>query len=229
MRKEEGGWRILVARTIAIVAAVTLLASIRAFALDESPAGGSTPAAGSPTTEAPPPPPPESMSVVPEGESSPAESAVAPTPKPAHKKTHRTTRAASSKPVDAEPAEGRLKVIRDDWIFSAPSKWSKHVMRAHAGKYVNVTGITHYYLQVKLKEGPTGYISPSAVELVKPTDKIFQLTRDADVREEPNHWAKKVAEVHKSHDVHIIGIALTYMKIRMKNGTEGFIPASALE
>lgn len=227
MRKEEGTRRARAATAIAVSAVIALLAGTYAFALDESPAGGTTPGASAPNTEAPPPPPPESMSVVPEGEGSPSESAVA--PKPARKKTHHATHAASSKPVDVEPAQGRLKVIRDDWIFSAPSKWSKHVMRAHAGKFVNVTGTTHYYLQVKLKEGPTGYISPSAVELVKPTDKIFQLTRDADVREEPNHWAKKVAEVHKGHNVHITGVALNYMKIRMKNGIEGFIPASALE
>lgn len=219
MRKEKP---FRIARAIAIAAAIATLASGKVFALDESPAGGSTPAA----SEAPPPPPPESMSVVPEG--APAESGV--TAKPVHKRTHRTSSAkASTKPVEAEPAQGRLKVARDDWIFSAPSKWSKHLMRAHAGKYVNVTGTTRYYLQVKLKEGPTGYISPSAVELVKPVDKIFQLTHDADVLQEPNHWAKKVGQVHRGHSVHLIGMALNYMKIRMKNGTEGFIPASALE
>lgn len=227
MRKEEASRPARAASAVLIAAAIGLLASTCVFALDESPAGGATPSATAPNTEAPPPPPPESMSVVPEGEGSPSESAVA--PKAIHKKTHHATHAASSKPVDVEPAEGRLKVTRDEWIFSAPSKWSKHVMRAHAGKFVNVTGTTRYYLQVKLKEGPTGYISPSAVELVKPTDKIFQLTRDADVREEPNHWAKKVAEVHKGHNVHIIGVALNYMKIRMKNGIEGFIPASSME
>lgn len=224
MRKEEGNRRIRIASAIAIAAALGLLASTGVFALDESPAGGSAPSAGTAGTEAPPPPPPESMSVVPEGEPAPAPSAVA--PKPVHKHTHRT---ASSKPVDVEPAQGRLKVVRDDWIFSAPSKWSKHVMRAHAGKYVNVTGTTRYYLQVKLKAGPTGYISPSAVELVKPTDKIFQLTHDSEVLEEPNHWSKKAGQVHRGHSVHVIGVAMNYMKIRMKNGTEGFIPATALE
>ncbi len=224
MRKEEESRRIRPARVIAIAAAFALLVSARAFALDESPAGGST-AAAAPGAEAPPPPPPESMSVVPEGEASPE-----PAAKPAHKKkTHHAAHAAPSKPVEVEPAEGRLKVVRDDWIFSAPTKWSKHLMRAHAGKFVNVTGTTRYYLQVKLKEGPVGYIPISAVETVKPADKIFQLTRDAEVREEPNHWAKKVGEVHKGHNVHIIGMAMNYMKIRMKNGTEGFIPASAME
>jgi len=35
--------------------------------------------------------------------------------------------------------------------------------------------------------------------------------------------------VHQGHAVHVIGIALSYMKIRMKSGLEGYIQASALE
>jgi hypothetical protein len=65
--------------------------------------------------------------------------------------------------------------------------------------------------------------------MVKPTDKFFQLTSDAAVRAEPNHWSAKLAEVHRGHDVHIIGMALSYMKIRMKSGLEGYIPTTALE
>jgi hypothetical protein len=35
--------------------------------------------------------------------------------------------------------------------------------------------------------------------------------------------------VHQGHAVHVVGIALSYMKIRMKSGLEGYIPSSALE
>ena len=55
------------------------------------------------------------------------------------------------------------------------------------------------------------------------------LTHDAPVLDAPNHWGKKVSEVHQGHAVHVVGIALSYMKIRMKSGLEGYIPASALE
>ncbi len=87
-----------------------------------------------------------------------------------------------------------------------------------------MTGSTKYYLQAKLKNGQTGYISPSNVELVKPIDKIFMLTQDAAVLDAPNRWAKKLAEVHSKHNVHVIGIALNYMRIRMKSGVTGFYP-----
>ena len=32
-----------------------------------------------------------------------------------------------------------------------------------------------------------------------------------------------------SHNVHVVGLSLDYMQIRMKSGLEGFIPMTALE
>jgi hypothetical protein len=84
-------------------------------------------------------------------------------------------------------------------------------------------------LQVKLKDGQTGYLEPSAVSLIAPTDKVFLLTHDAAVLDKPNRWGKKLAEVHKGRNVHAVGLSLNYMRIRMKNGLEGFIPLTALE
>jgi cation diffusion facilitator family transporter len=113
--------------------------------------------------------------------------------------------------------------------YSSPSSKSRHLEQLHTDKFVNVTGSTKYFLQVKLKNGETAYIEPGAVQLIKPIDKLFQLTHDAAVLEKPNQWAKKVAEVHQPHNVHVIGLALEYMMIRMKNGLVGFIPITALQ
>ena len=136
---------------------------------------------------------------------------------------------ASSHEATVEPAQGRLQLLEDAWIYSAPAKSSKHIKRATKGKYVVVTGSTHYYLQVKLKDGQTGYLEPSAVSIVSPIDKVFTLTHDAAVLDKPNRWGKKLAAVHKGRQVHAVGLALNYMKIKMKSGLEGFIPISALE
>jgi hypothetical protein len=92
-----------------------------------------------------------------------------------------------------------------------------------------VTGTTHYFLRVKLKSGQDGYVQAETVALATPADKLFMLTHDAPVLDAPNHWGKKVSEVHQGHAVHVVGIALSYMKIRMKSGMEGYIPSSALE
>jgi hypothetical protein len=45
----------------------------------------------------------------------------------------------------------------------------------------------------------------------------------------PNKWSKQLAEVHQNHDVHVVGVALDYMRIRMKSGLEGYIRIGALE
>ncbi len=130
---------------------------------------------------------------------------------------------------EVEPAQARMKVLQSAPVYSAPAKSSKHIELLSPDMFVIVTGSTHYYLQVKLKNGQTGYIDPSAVELVTPTDKVFVLTRDAGVLDKPNRWAKKLAEVHQRRNVRVIGLSLNYMKIRMKSGLEGFIPITALE
>ncbi|MFZ2059640.1 MAG: SH3 domain-containing protein [Candidatus Binatus sp.] len=130
---------------------------------------------------------------------------------------------------EIEPAQARLKVLEDSPVYAAPAKSSKHIEQLTRDKFVEVTGSTHYFLRVNLKSGQTGYIEPSAVELVKPVDKVFVLTHDAAVLDKPNRWAKKVAEVHASHNVHVVGLSLDYMQIRMKSGLEGFIPMSALQ
>jgi len=141
---------------------------------------------------------------------------------------HATARNTVHEP-EIEPAEARLKVIADQPVYSSPEKSSKHIEQLTRDKFVNVTGSTHYFLQVKLKSGQTGYIEPSAVELVKPADKIFMLSHNATVLDKPNRWGKKVSEVHQGHNVHVVGISLSYMQIRMKSGVEGFIPMNALE
>ncbi|HYB76944.1 MAG TPA: hypothetical protein VEE85_01980, partial [Candidatus Bathyarchaeia archaeon] len=85
------------------------------------------------------------------------------------------------------------------------------------------------FLQVQLKDGRTAYIEPSSVELVAPYDKDFLLTADSPVFAAPNQFAQKLAEVHRGKYIHVIGQALSYLKIRMKDGTEGFVPMTAAQ
>ena len=144
---------------------------------------------------------------------------------PAH---HASTRNTVREP-EIEPAQARVKVLQAAPVYAAPAKSSKHIEQLTAGKFVEVTGSTHSYLQVKLKSGQTGYVDPAAVEMLRPADKVFVLTHDAGVLDKPNRWGKKLAEVHQGKNVHVVGLALNYMRIRMKNGLEGFIPTTALE
>lgn len=152
-----------------------------------------------------------------------------PPPKGLKPVTHHATSRNSVREPEIEPAEARLRVIQDQPVYSAPTKNSKRIEQLTRDKFVNVTGSTHYFLQVKLKSGQTGYIEPSAVELVRPADKIFMLSHNAGVLEKPNRWGKKVAEVHQGHNVHVVGVSLNYAQIRMKSGLQGFIPMTAME
>ena len=157
-----------------------------------------------------------------------------PPPPPVHHKTHHRSAkpavvTASATETEVEPAHARMKLKEDAWVFTRPTKWSKHVERVHADKYVEITGTTRNYLRVKLKSGQEAYLPISAVEITRPADKIFQLTSNAPVLSEPSHWGKKLSEVHKGHSVHVVGVSLNYMKIRMKDGVEGYIPTTALE
>jgi len=120
-------------------------------------------------------------------------------------------------------------VLKDVPVFAEPSKSSAQIETAHQSKYVNITGSTRDFLRILLKSGKTGYLEPDAVTLVSPTDQIFTLTTNTGVLEKPNRWSKKLAEVHQGHQVHAVGVALSYVRIRMKSGLEGFIPMSALE
>ncbi|HLW70948.1 MAG TPA: hypothetical protein VKS22_10025 [Candidatus Binataceae bacterium] len=152
------------------------------------------------------------------------------TPRAVHhaaKKSVRKTSVAWSGAV--EPADAMLKLKESSWAYTSPADSSSRIERMDPGKFVHVTGATHYFVQVKLKSGAVGYVPVSAVELDRPTDKMFKLTKDTPVLSEPNRYGKKLAEVHNTHDVHVIGTSLNYMKIRMKDGLEGYIAMTALE
>jgi hypothetical protein len=151
------------------------------------------------------------------------------TPPPTHHAAASSPISATVKSVPAEPAQARLLLKVDTWIYAQPSNRSAHLEQGEKGKFVMVTGTTHYFLRVKLKNGEEGYVLAEAVAIDTPADKLFMLTHDAPVLDAPNHWGKRLSEVHQGHAVHVVGVALSYMKIKMKSGMEGYIPASALE
>ena len=150
----------------------------------------------------------------------------------AHSRSHRRSARRHASPEDksaVEPAQGRLKLVANSYAYERPTNASARIEPVEAGKFVNVIGISRHYAQVKLKNSEIAYVPLTAIDLVKPTDKMFKLTADTAVLTAPTHSAAKIAEVHRGRDVHVVGVALNYMKIRMKDGLEGFIPVRALE
>lgn len=178
-----------------------------------------------PASEAPPP----TSATTGDTESAIPPSAELPGKSSPAKAHHKVGHKQSTYTGQVDPAQAKLQLKADSWAYAKPAKSSPQIERVHAGKFVNVTGTTRYYVRVKLKSGVTAFVPMSAVELSRPADKVFRLTKDAAVVSQPTHYGKKIAEVHNGHDVHVVGTAINYMKIRMKDGLEGYIPTSALE
>ena len=128
-----------------------------------------------------------------------------------------------------EPGVGHLRLVKNSFAYERPTSSSNRIQPVESGKYVNVIGTSRYYAQVRLKNSEIAYVPLSAVAMVNPTDKVFTLTSDSPVLSAPSHRASKIAEVHQGHSVHVVGIALNYMKIKMKDGKEGYIPVNSLE
>jgi hypothetical protein len=142
---------------------------------------------------------------------------------------HHATTSEPTYSAAVEPTHAMLKLKKDAWAYAGPQTTSRTVERVRAGKFLDVTGSTHHYVQVKLKNGSTGYVPLSAVDLTRAEDKIMRLSTDAAVLSQPNRYGKKLSEVHQGHDVHVIGVSMNYVRIRMKSGIEGYIPMAAAE
>jgi tetratricopeptide (TPR) repeat protein len=64
---------------------------------------------------------------------------------------------------------------------------------------------------------------------IRDTNKRFLLTRDSPVYESMNQGSRVVAQVHRRRYVHVTGFGGQWLRIQLRNGTIGFIPATAAE
>ena len=64
---------------------------------------------------------------------------------------------------------------------------------------------------------------------IKPLNKLFLLTKNSPVYQNPDATSSTIGEVRRKKYVHVTGITGDYLQIRLKNGTTGFIPVAAAE
>lgn len=128
-----------------------------------------------------------------------------------------------------EPAQGRFKLVQDSWAYKSPSTDSDHLKEVYAGHQVIVTGSTRDFVQVRLKDGSTGYIPLAVVAAFHPAEKMLTVSSDAGVYAGPHLGNAKLAKVQRGQNVHVIGVELYYLKIRTDDGVEGFIPVGAVQ
>jgi tetratricopeptide (TPR) repeat protein len=76
---------------------------------------------------------------------------------------------------------------------------------------------------------PTTGGAIAAAPKLRPFDRKFLLTHDSPVYASADSTSQVVAQVHHRKLVHVTGIAGSWLRIEMRNGTVGFIPATAAE
>ena len=77
---------------------------------------------------------------------------------------------------------------------------------------------------------PVASTAPIAQEpALRQTNTRFLLTHDSPVYESMNDSSRVVAQVHRRKYVHVIGLGGQWLRIQLRNGTIGFIPATAAE
>jgi tetratricopeptide (TPR) repeat protein len=75
----------------------------------------------------------------------------------------------------------------------------------------------------------TASAPPGVPPQVKPLNKLFLLTKNSPVYQNPDQTSSTIGQVRRKKYVHVTGVAGDYLQIRLKNGTVGFIPESAAE
>jgi Tfp pilus assembly protein PilF len=77
---------------------------------------------------------------------------------------------------------------------------------------------------------PAATAGPAEQETaIRDTNKRFLLTRDSPVYESMTQGARIVAQVHRRRYVHVTGLGGQWLRIQLRNGTVGFVPAGAAE
>ena len=75
----------------------------------------------------------------------------------------------------------------------------------------------------------TAPAAEAGVPQVKPLNKLFLLTKNSPVYQNPDETSSTIGEVRRRKYVHVTGIAGNYLQVRLKNGMIGFIPETAAE
>jgi tetratricopeptide (TPR) repeat protein len=64
---------------------------------------------------------------------------------------------------------------------------------------------------------------------IKPLNKLFLLTKNSPVYQNPDQTSSTIGHVRRQKYVHVTGITGDYLQIKLRNGTLGFIPVAAAQ
>lgn len=75
----------------------------------------------------------------------------------------------------------------------------------------------------------TAVAPPAGAPKIKPLNKLFVLTKNSPVYQNPDETSSTIGEVRRKKYVHVTGITGSFLQIKLKNGAVGFIPVAAAE
>src|SRR5271166_275943 len=75
----------------------------------------------------------------------------------------------------------------------------------------------------------TASASGAAAPQIKPLNKLFLLTKNSPVYQNPDETSATVGQVRRRKYVHVTGITGNFLQVKLRNGTVGFIPVAAAE
>jgi len=64
---------------------------------------------------------------------------------------------------------------------------------------------------------------------IKPLNKLFLLTKNSPVYQNPDETSSTIGQVRRRKYVHVTGITGNFLQVKLRNGTVGFIPVAAAE
>jgi tetratricopeptide (TPR) repeat protein len=123
--------------------------------------------------------------------------------------------------ADAESEFAQVRILDPSLMPGAPPPPSATEATPEAAPSSSIETTT--------EPAPTPAAPAAAIPPIRPLDRKFLLTHDSPVYETPQETANVVAQVHQRRFVHVTGIAGNWLRIKMKNGTVGFIPVTAAE
>jgi Tfp pilus assembly protein PilF len=149
------------------------------------------------------------------------------------------------RPVDAEsairtalgldPRDAQAHLALANLLESEPGRQSEGEAEMAAARAIDPKVVAESSGIAVSADEPTAAAQPSpaasaaTAPVIKPLNKLFLLTKNSAVYQNPDETSAVIAQVKRRKYVHVIGITGNFLQIRLRNKSIGFIPVNVAE
>ncbi len=148
------------------------------------------------------------------------------------------------RPVDAEsairtalgldPRDAQAHLALANLLESEPGRQSEGEAEMAAARAIDPKVVAASSGVAVSADEPTAAAQPSpaastAAPVIKPLNKLFLLTKNSAVYQNPDETSAVIAQVKRRKYVHVVGITGNFLQIRLRNKSVGFIPVNVAE